>query len=114
MIFIVSLLNFSPWVCVLKMDPDLDLKCQQPIINIANYSINFENNHHENINSQIISLYIREILDEIQVLEKLRVKIQRRVENLEFLKACKDKNILPKFACINHKIKNKSEQCNAS
>jgi hypothetical protein len=58
-----------------------------------------ENPNHRNLINQIISLYGRETLDEIRVLEKLRVKIKRRVADLEFLKKCRDENVLPKFAC---------------
>jgi hypothetical protein len=41
---------------------------------------NVENNpHHKNLIDQIIFLYGRETLDEIRDLEKLKVKIKRRV-----------------------------------
>jgi hypothetical protein len=49
MIFIVALLNFSPWLYALKMDSDLDLKCQQTITNIVDYPINFENENYVEI-----------------------------------------------------------------
>jgi hypothetical protein len=52
-------------------------------------------------------MYGRETLDEIRVLEKLRVKIKRRLADLEFLKKCRDENVLPKFAQIQHRTKNR-------
>jgi len=68
---------------------------------------NHENSNHRNIFNQITSLYGRETLDEIRVLEKLRVKIKKRLTDLEFLKDCRDKNVLPKFAQIQHRNRNK-------
>jgi hypothetical protein len=49
----------------------------------------------------------RETLDEILLMENLREKIQRRVADLEFLKNCRDNKVLPKFARIEHRMKNK-------
>jgi hypothetical protein len=69
--------------------------------------INTENRNHINLINQIISLYGRETLDKIRVLEKLRVKIKRRMADLEFLKKCRDENVLPKFAQIQQRTKNK-------
>jgi hypothetical protein len=89
------------------MDPDLDLKRRQSIDNTVAFPIKTENPNHNNLTHQIISLYGRETLDEIRVLEKLRVKIKRRVADLEFLKKCRDENVLPKFAQIQHRTKNK-------
>jgi hypothetical protein len=43
MIFIAALLNFYPWLYVLKMDPDLDPKRRQTITNTVDYPINSEN-----------------------------------------------------------------------
>jgi hypothetical protein len=62
---------------------------------------------HVNIIDHICSLYKRETLDEIRLMEKLKVKIQRRIEDLEFLKNCIDKKVLQKFVCIEHKMRNK-------
>jgi hypothetical protein len=93
---------------VLKMDPVVDLKHQRKIDNIVVLSNSEkQNSHHKNLNYQITSLYGREILDETRVLEKLRVKIKRRAADLDFLKRCRDNNVLPKFTCIEHKIKSK-------
>jgi hypothetical protein len=41
-----------------------------------------KNPHHINVIEQIIFLYGREILDEIRDLEKLGIKIKRRVSDL--------------------------------
>jgi hypothetical protein len=49
----------------------------------------------------------REILDESRELEKLRVKINRRAIDLDFLKCCRDNNVLPEFVYIQHNIKRK-------
>jgi hypothetical protein len=92
---------------VLKMDPDLDPKHRQFIHNIVVLPSINENTHHKNLIDQIIFLYGRESLDEIRALEKLRIKIKKRDFDLDFLKNCRNRNILPKFAQIEHKNKNK-------
>jgi hypothetical protein len=74
---------------------------------IAANPINTGNPNPINFINEIISLYGRETLDEIRVLEKFRVKIKRRVTDLEFLKKYRDENVLPKFTQIKHSIKNK-------
>jgi hypothetical protein len=66
------------------MGPDMDSKRRPPIINIVD-PLNPPNNpSHINLTVQIHSLYGRETLDEIRLMEKLRVKIQRRVADLEY------------------------------
>jgi hypothetical protein len=51
MICIPSPFYFYPWLYVLNMDHDLDLKRRQTITNIVDYPKNSENNHHKNLNS---------------------------------------------------------------
>jgi hypothetical protein len=61
----------------------MDMKCRQSINNTMVFPNTTENNpHNRNLIEQIIFLYEREILDEIHDLEKLRVKIKRRVVDL--------------------------------
>jgi hypothetical protein len=65
------------------MDPDLDLKRRQFIRNTVVFPNIDENPHHRNLIDQIIFLYGRETLDEIRALEKLRIKIKKRVVDLD-------------------------------
>ena len=43
---------------------------------------------------------------ETRGLELTRIKIQHGATDLDFLKICRDSNILPKFAIINHRTRN--------
>ena len=65
------------------------------------------NMHRRSLATEIKSLYGRDIWQQIQLLEKLRVKIQRRVADLTFLKNCRDLNLIPTFAVINHRMRSK-------
>jgi hypothetical protein len=63
-------------ILVLKMD----LKCRQTNVYIVvSLNISENNSHHRNIINQITSMYGRKIMDEICDMEKLRVKIKRRL-----------------------------------
>lgn len=66
-----------------------------------------ETNHHRNLATEITSLYGREVWQYIRLLEKLRVKIQRRAADLTFLKDCRDMKLTPTFAVINHCMRSK-------
>jgi len=62
------------------MDPDMDMKRQQSTDNtVVSMNMSENNPHHINLINQIISLYGMETLDEIYDIEKIRVKIKRRV-----------------------------------
>ena len=91
------------------MDLVVDPKRRRQVVNntVVLLTDSKQISHHRNLNDQITSLYGREILDEVRELEKLRVKIKRRAIDLDFLKQCRDNNVLPKFARIQHKLKNK-------
>jgi hypothetical protein len=65
---------------------------------------NFKNTHHRNLKTTIYSLYGRETWNNFCLLENLRIKITRRVVDLEFLKQCRDKDLTPKFTLINHPL----------
>jgi len=82
----------------MMMDPDMDLKRRHSIDTTVVFLNSPENTpHYRNLNNQIISLYRRDTLDEICHLENIRVTIMRRVAYLEFLKNCRNENVLPRF-----------------
>jgi len=63
-------------------------------------------NFHRSLKSNITSLYGGETWKEICLLEILRIKIERRAADLQFLKQCRNKKIIPPFAKINHRLFN--------
>jgi hypothetical protein len=89
------------------MDVDMDLKRRQSINNTIVFPNITKNPHHRNLIDQIIFLYGRETLDEIHDLEKLSVKIKKRIVDLVFLKNYRNRNVLPKFVQIEHKARNR-------
>ena len=78
------------------------------MITTADYPKNScETPHHRNLKTVISSLYGRETWNNFRLLEKLRIKIVRRAADLDFLKKCRDNNIIPIFALISHKIRSR-------
>jgi hypothetical protein len=68
---------------------------------------NFETPHHRNLKTVISSLYGRETWNNFRLMENLRIKIIRRAVDLDFLKQCRDNNLTPKFAFINHQLRSR-------
>jgi len=63
--------------------------------------------NHKCLKSIIISPYGGDTWSEIILLEKNRVKIERRAADLQFLKNCRDNNLISPFTQINHRLHNK-------
>jgi len=63
-------------------------------------------NFHRSLKSNITSLYGGETWKEICLLEILRIKIERRTADLQFLKQCRNNKIIPHFAKVNHRLFN--------
>ena len=57
-------------------------------------------NHHRSLATEITSQYGREIWNHVRLLEKLRVKIMKRAEDLNLLKTCRDKNLTYLFSSL--------------
>ena len=92
------------------MDPVLDSKHRYTIMNTVVFPIPPKINHHRSLATEITSLYGREIWNHVRLLEKLRVKIMKRAEDLNFLKTCRDKKLIPSFDVINHRMRNSCNQ----
>lgn len=60
-------------------------------------------NNHENLKTKITSRYGRLIFQAVRELEKTRVKIEKLLCALAFLKRCRDNNIIPKCVQITPK-----------
>jgi hypothetical protein len=58
----------------------------------------------EMVYNQSKSLHRREILNEVHLLERTRIKLAHRVADLSFLKRCKDSKVIPGFAVIKHHL----------
>ena len=86
---------------VLMMDPILDSKRRYIMLNTVVFPIPPKINHHKSLATEITSLYKREIGNHVRLLEKLRVKIMKRVEDLNFLKNCRDKKLANSLICCN-------------
>jgi hypothetical protein len=54
--------------------------------------------------TQILSLHGRDALDGFRLLEKLKIKMAHRLADIEFLKQCRDEDIILKFVAINHHL----------
>jgi hypothetical protein len=55
--------------------------------------------------THILALHGRDTLDEFRLLEKLKIKMAHRLVDIEFLKQCRDEDIISMFAAINHHLK---------
>ena len=62
--------------------------------------------YRRNLQTEIATLYGRDIAKETRRLEATRIKIQRRATDLDFLKRCRDTSVLPKFAIVKHQLRN--------
>lgn len=60
---------------------------------------NSQDTHYRNLQTPSTTLYGRQVWIEIRNLEKITVKIERRAADLDFLKHCRDFNLIPPFAC---------------
>lgn len=47
---------------------------------------------------QVESLHGRDTLNDLKLLEATRIKIAQKSTNIEFLKKCRDHDIIPQFA----------------
>ena len=56
--------------------------------------------------SQVQTLHGRDRLKDVRLLETTRVKIAKRTTDLEFLKNCRDNQLVPQFAVIKHRLRN--------
>ena len=76
---------------VLMMNPNMDSKRRhgQPTT-VVSLTSSTKTYHHRNLATKITSLHGRDIWQQFRLLEKLRVKIKRRVGDLHFLKYCRD------------------------
>ena len=84
------------------MDPSWDSKRRHMFLNtVDNPKIFLQNDHHRSLKTKILSLYGGDSWEEICNLEKTRIKIERRVADLKFLKECRDPGRLP-FHEIDH------------
>jgi hypothetical protein len=70
-------------------------------------AINLETTHHKNLKTIISSLYGWKTWNKFHLMENLRIKIIRRAADLDFLKQCRDNKLNPKFAYINHPLRNR-------
>jgi len=57
---------------------------------------------HRNLKTMITSLYGGETRKKLYLMEKLRIKTNRRVFYLNFLKWCMDNSLIPIFSSIKH------------
>ena len=57
----------------------------------------YENPHHRNLKTVISSLYGRETWNHFHLMENLLIKIIRRAVDLNFLKQCRDNNLISKI-----------------
>ena len=64
--------------------------------------------HRRNLQNEIATLYGRDIAKEARRLEMARIKIQRRAIDMDFLKRCRDTNILPIFLIVKQHLRNYS------
>ena len=62
--------------------------------------------NHRSLKNIISELYRKEINEEILHLEKLQIIIEKKRDNLTFLKRCRDSNIVQVFTVINHHLRN--------
>jgi len=74
------------------MDPLWGLKrWQSELITVDNPDHDSSKIFHRSLKSNITSLYGGETWKEICLLETLRIKIERRIADLEFLKQCRNR-----------------------
>ena len=59
------------------------------------------------MNIENVALHGRDMLRRIKLFETTRIKIVHHVVDLAFLKRCKDTQIAPSFAIINHRLQNR-------
>lgn len=89
------------------MDPRWGSKRRQTELEtVDNLEHEATNNSHRGLKTNITSLYGGETWKEICILEMLRIKIERRAADLQFLKQCRNKRIIPHFAKVNHRLFN--------
>ena len=55
---------------------------------------------------QVESLHGRDVLNDLKHLETTRIKIAQKSTNMEFLKRCRDNEIIPQFATVKHRLNN--------
>ena len=70
-----------------------------------------QNNDRESLRTQILTLYGQDIADKIRQFERMRLQVMRRKSDLTFLKRCRDADITPIFTIINHRLRNKKNDC---
>ena len=99
------ILALSKFDIVLMMNPDMDLKRRlghfDTVVSPTTSSITY---HHRNLATEITSLHGRDISQKFRLLESLRIKIKLRAVDLNFLKQCRDKKLIPDFATIKHRM----------
>ena len=50
------------------------------------------------------------MLNDIKSIEKMREKMEKQLANLDFLKRCRDNNIIPKFIVIRKKLREQNQR----
>ena len=70
---------------------------EKPYINLT---------HRRKLQTEIATLYGRDIAKETHKIESTRIKIQHKAVFLDFLKIFRDTNILPKFTIVKHHLIN--------
>ena len=59
------------------------------------------------MNTEITTLHGRDMLRRIKLFETTRINIVHHVVDLAFLKRCRDNQITPSFATINHRLRSR-------
>ena len=77
------------------MNPDMDKEPRRgpfnTVVSATTTSIAY---HHRNLATEITSLHGRDIWQQFRLMESLRIKIELRAGDLNFLKQCRDKKLI--------------------
>jgi hypothetical protein len=70
-----------------------------------------QNNGRKSLRTEILTLYGQDTADKIRQFERMRLQVMRRKSDLTFLKRCRDADVTPIFTIINHRLRNKKNDC---